>query len=533
MAAPTEKVSVQVVTEHQREGIDSAKRGVEELARKADKAKPSVQGLGDQVDKGGKKYRRATGEVTAMGAALFRSLGITGAASEAARGAGVAYEFAGASAGKLSIALAGSTVALSILLPLIVSWLQKTKDQTKEQEELTKKLAEQLPQLAAYREQIDGVNAALDAQLKATRELALIAQQRRIDALDEEIVKLKQQLGISTVFVDQRLTEAQRMKAIANFGEDVVGSLTKEGKAQNELTAQLQAKEALVARLVASQQAGITLDEEEAAAIERSRLAREATLDQMEREKVLREELAALKTEGFQAQIGEGARRDGEEIARQERLDRERREAIRADLRDRQSAAQQDREEAASERTRDEQRKKAAQQTNDYLLALGTDTAVALFGNNKAVQIAAALVDTWRAANAALATVFPTVPLGVAAAALVTAQGLANVANIRKQNVGFDDPANDLLARELGAKFAHDVLREINSGFGTGLSGLAQGTSSVSTTNVDRSMNFSGPINVGAGDRFGGGQPGHRQLMLWLNRELIKVRRIEEMGVLS
>jgi hypothetical protein len=57
----------------------------------------------------------------------------------------------------------------------------------------------------------------------------------------------------------------------------------------------------------------------------------------------------------------------------------------------------------------------------------------AMAGAAKTLAIAAALIDAYRAANAALASV--PYPLNLAAAALVLAEGLANVQRIRQVNV--------------------------------------------------------------------------------------------------
>jgi hypothetical protein len=69
----------------------------------------------------------------------------------------------------------------------------------------------------------------------------------------------------------------------------------------------------------------------------------------------------------------------------------------------------------------------------EQLAELAASQGRAMAGTGKTLAIAAALIDTYRAANAALASV--PYPLNFAAAALVLAEGLANVQKIRQVNV--------------------------------------------------------------------------------------------------
>jgi hypothetical protein len=66
--------------------------------------------------------------------------------------------------------------------------------------------------------------------------------------------------------------------------------------------------------------------------------------------------------------------------------------------------------------------------------AASIGAALAIFGESKSVRIAAALIDTWGAANAAMASV--PWPYNIAVAAAVVAAGLANVAKMQSIQPG-------------------------------------------------------------------------------------------------
>jgi hypothetical protein len=162
----------------------------------------------------------------------------------------------------------------------------------------------------------------------------------------------------------------------------------------------------------------------------------------------------------------------------------------------------------------------------------GLTAASALFGEHKAFAIAQAIIDTWAAVNNALATV--PYPANIAAAALIAAQGLANVARIRETTKGggasaesgasapsgFDDPVNDRAARLGGRRWADDMLRHVSSGFNERLGSMTVapqpagaaasipgGGSPVVPQASDqvRSVHFNGPVF--------GGRPGMRRFV--------------------
>jgi len=101
--------------------------------------------------------------------------------------------------------------------------------------------------------------------------------------------------------------------------------------------------------------------------------------------------------------------------------------------------------------------------TNMALSALGQ-----IFGDNKGLAVASALVNTYEAATKALAEGGPY--LGPILAALMVAAGMAQVQKIMDTEPstggGFDDPVNDSYARNFGGrKWARDLVNQIGMGF--------------------------------------------------------------------
>ncbi len=154
-------------------------------------------------------------------------------------------------------------------------------------------------------------------------------------------------------------------------------------------------------------------------------------------------------------------------------------------------------------------------------LAQSSSYYLSFFGHSKAVRIAQAIVDTYAAATRALADLGPIA--GPIMAGVMIAAGLANVANIRKQEVGFDDPFNDMLAEKLGRKSAADFVRYFGMGFQGGMMGGGNGpVTNNSYTTVNRGFTLTGGIHshsiIGASST---------EQLKQLNRRLIDMNRLE------
>lgn len=119
-----------------------------------------------------------------------------------------------------------------------------------------------------------------------------------------------------------------------------------------------------------------------------------------------------------------------------------------------------------------------------------------LFPKVKAFAIAEAVINTYKAATAALAAP-PGPPVSFAYVAAAIISGLAQVQQIRKTNSGFDDPAHDRMARIGGYRWAGDMVREFmrgtTEGWGAAMQNpMAAAASTVSQTSIANSTSYGG-----------------------------------------
>lgn len=130
----------------------------------------------------------------------------------------------------------------------------------------------------------------------------------------------------------------------------------------------------------------------------------------------------------------------------------------------------------------------------------GVALAGEVFGANKAVSVAQAVVSTYQAAAGQLGMI-PVGPWNIALAAIMIATGLAQVAKIvstepessggpSTSGGGFDDPANDQAAYMGGRRWAGDMISKFTSGVSQGWAagmGVGGGSSTSITNNNQRS----------------------------------------------
>jgi hypothetical protein len=136
--------------------------------------------------------------------------------------------------------------------------------------------------------------------------------------------------------------------------------------------------------------------------------------------------------------------------------------------------------------------------------AIGAATAI--FGASKAAAIAGAIIDTWVAVNNALATV--PYPYNIAVAALLAAQGLANVAKIKSTSIGSSGGGGASVG---GGSVGSGASRATAPGAGGSFdspfsdgSGRREGRSGGNTQTIDQSIHIHGNMY--------GGRAGKREL---------------------
>jgi len=172
-----------------------------------------------------------------------------------------------------------------------------------------------------------------------------------------------------------------------------------------------------------------------------------------------------------------------------------------------------------------QQKKRFAQDVAQHSI----QTAMLVFGQNKALRIAQAIIDTW--AGAARAFHDYQWPYSAVVAAIVAAQGLARVAQIKNtnpsKNAGFDVPAHDTMAQVGGARWAQDMVRNFTDGVGRGwadaLGGLSLPASAAPAVPAGATTNrYDQGMTIHIGNVYGG-----RRGLRHLSRELTKISRLD------
>ncbi len=479
------------------EGFRKALEQFDAIGAKARQAGEGMKPLNDQTAKLADGQKASGREVRQLTSNILHSIGIQKQAGEAGQFMAAALEAARYSSQMLNLALAGTGLAVVILLPKIIEWIKQTQGVSEEQKKLTEALVAQLPQLESYAQAIGKGNIQLNEQLKIARELAVIKQEGRVEEINKELEAL--QRGASGV----RIWRQEHADA---FG--ILAALNAEtGKLVHQETAEEKAARA------------------QALAIAGLRLERQKLLDAIAQGK----SVAQIETE-------ERAKADAAKKAEQERIDASfdrmnKQVAYDNQLLDEEFKADDARKAAEAEQELDgqlhvvqyveQQRKKkeegnklereradaSARIMNEEILRERQGQAVrragmvslaqasigllgGIFKKNKAAAIAQAIIDTFTAANAALKNP-PGPPWTIPFAAAAVVMGMQNVQAIRKQGAGFDNPASDAVAREFGYRWAADLVGMLNTGFtrGLALAGSPVGGSSYVTNNYGTTIN--------------------------------------------
>lgn len=146
------------------------------------------------------------------------------------------------------------------------------------------------------------------------------------------------------------------------------------------------------------------------------------------------------------------------------------------------------------------QKKKEVAQTHDAAMA-GIESSKALFGENKSIQLAEAIVNGVSAAIESFDN-GGGYPAGLVPMALSIATSAAQIAKI--EGAGFDDPANDALLGTFGKRWAKDmgsiIFGNLAEGFGGELRNQTQQATTVIQQQISNpgSTHYSSTVNVGA-----------------------------------
>lgn len=494
-------------------GFTEAQVEMKRLAGTASGATPSLSGLTDKTKGLTKELGGSRGAVADMTRVLLMNIGVTGAAGNVAKAAGAGVSVLTGSMGALGFGAAGVVAIAALLIPKLMELGLSSKEAAEEARRLTDAAIEQLPELEALAEKIGKVNKALELQVEAVRKQALDKQAETIAQYTRQIVALQQEasdLAIKIERVGFGLERAAPGSATAKRVEEYKEQLRK-------LNLEIDRQSAVLQELLDAQDKSTT-----SGAI-RTKQTESAAEAERQAEKALRERNKALAE---QLELDRAIFRENARRIQQENKDRA--DARKKRQEDIDTAAQRileiERERKARKEETDEAIQSARLKTNTLaqLWTQAIATAVGAFTKNKAINIALAIADTYTAATAALG-MKPWTPANFAMAAVVVAQGLANVQQIRKTNVGFDDPFADLVARKMGRKSAEDFARHFGSEFAGRLPGaMAQATHVYNQTTINRGTSV-GAVNYNSivGAR-------KTQQLKQLNRDLITIGRLED-----
>lgn len=497
-------------------------KGFEEAQVQLKRIADSAQNAAPKVDNLGKKFGGSRGPVADMTRVLLQNIGVTGAAGEAAKAAGESVLFFAGAANPAILAATALVAVVAVLAPKIIEAAKGTDDWKKEAEEAARRLqemrqaiADSLPDLLAYAETIRPVPKYLKEWIEAARQIAMDEQGKRAISLADQIERLTGQYLKDAKQLEEWKGRIAGASAVGFHFQNTVNDLTKSVENQAAAIAVL-TKEA--EEIAIAENAGIPVAE----------LRRQATVAGT---KATHDEAEALR---------EKKRLLAEQLQLERDIARETGRRIQQENKDRSEARkkrEQDVETAARRILEIEEEKKARKQETDEaiqsarlktntLAQLWTQaiaTAVGAFTKNKAINIALAIADTYTAATAALG-MKPWTPANFAMAAVVIAQGLANVQQIRKTNVGFDDPFADLVARKMGRKSAEDFARH----FGSEFSGRLPGAMAAATNIYNQSTTINRGTSVGSVNYNSIVGARRTQQLKQLNRDLIATQRLED-----
>lgn len=479
-------------------GFDQAQANINQLAGAANKAKVPLEDAGKSVKKLGEEFGGKRGAVADMTRVLLINIGATRGAGEAAKFAGIAVNALEGAAFGLSATMVGVTAGLSLLIPLLIEWMHSSDESAKRQGEIRDALVEQLDTFQSYVLQVPLATKAAKEFAAQLQLVALGKQAADTDKLRESLIELEHQsekkYGGPGVFqTDEIIALKLQLKLAAEAEAQGLTPVQVMTKARTEATAAAKAQKEALEKLQAATLAGMQSD-----------------ID------VLNIQADAENAfEDLRKQQDEDAKRDIEaDVARTRKAAKEK---IKAET-----------EYVLAKRRLDEEEKrleaeKAKEKQINQIQAIGyigqTLTALSdLFGRNKSLAIAGALVDTYAGAALALKTIPP--PAGWAAAAATIAQGLAHVQAIRKATpVGFDDPFSDLVARRLGRNSASDFVKYFGGEFLSGLKDFgAQAASHSTTINRGTTIDMRGmQVNGVMGNR--------TQFLKWFERTQAQAER--------
>lgn len=558
-------------------GFDEFKAKIEESAASAKQSGAAAEEGGGHFDKLGKRLPHAAFQILSQ--EMLRNVGVQQGLGPLTHVSTAALESLAAAGHLTTGALAGATLGISLLLPLIAALAMKsdeTADASKRVQVDTDTLVETYEKLKAKtghltRAQEDYLKVLKELQAEERRaaEEGIEAQIRAQDKLISSTMSLwgatklyfKETLDFyrgkrETLSLDERMLEItdKARKEQARLGAELenlrkaheLGYKSAEDQANAELEAAEKAKVAAEkAAEAAKKLADYRLNLSQGLETALAQLAVERAETTFDREKAIARQEGILLEQQLHAAIKLGATdRQMDQIrelshlrtitrirAEEKKYVTEREKQIADGIKknhDEAAAKIADIEKVRALEKAAADEKKAQTQLYWDMAAASFQAASMIFGKNKSLAIASAIMDTLAAANKAMVGP-PPVPWSLPFVALALATGYKNVQAIKSAGSegGFDDPGNDALVNEafrnVGRRWASDMVGLAKNSFAGGLGEAGRAGGSLihqSTTKIDRgthiqNLSFSGMM----------GTP--NQAMLDFERRRIRIARVE------
>jgi hypothetical protein len=499
-------------------GLDDLEAGLKRTSDNAKKAGAGAEESSGHFDKLGKRLPNAAFDI--LSKEMLQNVGIQSGLGPLTRVSTAAFESLAGGLGLTGSALAGITLGASLLIPILIS-LASHSDDSAQAADRQKDSADTL--VSSYEKLIaKGVHLtkAQTDYLKLQRELQSEERIRAEDTIEAEIRaqdKLIQSTmslwGATKLLVKGQYEYWVQGKAVLDLTSRMNQITDAARKEQERLGAELEnLRKAHKAGASSIAEYNDKLAESADAAAEARKRANLLANQQIERQ--------------FQAFIDQEAKAEQLAAQRSRKAWADRQAAISSGLQKNESEAKkiaaEHARQVAEQKELTEQQLKDEESIRDAKFATANasfELLGAMFGKNKATAIAQAIMNTYEGATKAIAQGGVA---GPALAAAVVVSGLAQVAQIEKQKSGFDDPVNDLLARDFGRKWAADFTREVGVGFA---SGLRDGTSGRGTV-INQKTSIDRGTHIGTAN-FNGLSGTPNQALLDFERRRIRVARVE------
>ena len=478
-------------------GFEDFKTRVEDAAATAKKSGGGAEEAGGHFDRLGRILPRQA--FSMLSQEMLRNAGVQQGLGPLTRVSTIALESLAAAGHLTTGALAGATLGISLLLPLIAALVIKsdeTADASKRVQvdtdtlvETYEKLRAKTGHLSKSQEEYLKVLKEVQAEERKQAEEAIEAQIRAQDKLIASTMSL---WGATKLYFKETLDFYRGKRETLSLDQRMLEITEKARKEQERLAAELEnlrkahqlgyksAQDQAAAELDAAEKAKVAAEKAADAAkklaeyrlnlfqrteAELAQLAIDRAETTFDREKAIARQEALLLQIQLSSALKLGATEDQMNKLREvghlrllTRIRAEEKKYATERAKQIEDGIRKNREEAeavianlekirALEKAAHDAKIAERQETADAM-AQTANMAVSVFGKNKALAIAAAIADTYAAANKALASGAP--PWNFVMMALTIAMGIKNVQSIRAASPegGFDDPGNDAIVNE-------------------------------------------------------------------------------------